>query len=197
VAVLWFNVGVSAADLALMGTGAGSIYLAPETQITAPQLVVACLALLVLLGLVSIPFWILRSSNNAHVFKPQMRFSVFGALWWYVIPLANLLLPFRAMAEIWDVSDLRGTRRSDPILNWWWATWLIGGPIFLIASAAAGPAGQNDPDAARWWVVMSDAVSIALSLLFMVIVRRITRMQLAKYALLNDKPGVSAAVELP
>jgi hypothetical protein len=69
-------------------------------------------------------FWVHRVSVNAHSFKPRMNHTVAAALFWYIVPLANLGMPYVAMAEIWSVSG--GAKSKNPSMGemlpvrlWW------------------------------------------------------------------------------
>jgi hypothetical protein len=72
--------------------------------------------------------WTHRASANIHALGGRgIRFSPSWAVGWYLVPIANLWMPYRVMTEIWRVSrDLIDTR-SEPgsrLLRWWWFSWL-------------------------------------------------------------------------
>jgi len=70
-----------------------------------------------LLGLI----WVWAVSTNAHGFGRPMRWSRFAAVFWFLVPLVMWVLPYQALAEIWDVSqDGLPRRRSKwPLMVWW------------------------------------------------------------------------------
>lgn len=83
---------------------------------------------LYVVGVIAIGIWIYRANRNAQVLSVQdMEFSPGWAIGWYVVPLANLVMPFRAMREIHDVSarvSSEDENDADMMLRGWWAAWL-------------------------------------------------------------------------
>lgn len=64
-----------------------------------------------------------------------MSFSPFLAAACFIVPVASLWLPYRAMAETWRASRDPGRWRAQvvpPLLAAWWASWLC-----FVATAAA------------------------------------------------------------
>lgn len=59
----------------------------------------------------------------------------------WLIPIVNLLLPYRAMVELWKASDPESgpddwqRSRVSPALPWWWAAWLTAGITGVVLSA--------------------------------------------------------------
>jgi hypothetical protein len=60
----------------------------------------------------------------------HLRFAPAGCVFWWFVPFANFLVPYRAMTELWKASHpnagatdwVRG--RVSPVIPLWWATWL-------------------------------------------------------------------------
>lgn len=52
-----------------------------------------------------------------------------GVGWWFV-PIANLVMPYKAVRELWRAGDLssgaflQGRTTRTPIVSWWWAAFL-------------------------------------------------------------------------
>ncbi|MBA4490823.1 DUF4328 domain-containing protein [Paracoccus sp. S1E-3] len=74
--------------------------------------------------------------NAARLVPDPARVSATGAVGWYLVPVANLFMPFRAMRQIYNSS----TRPSRPLgaaapalLRWWWALWLLVAALVLLA----------------------------------------------------------------
>jgi Domain of unknown function (DUF4328) len=64
---------------------------------------------------------------------PGLQFDARSAVKGFLVPLANVVLPLRAMAELWRASDPDwvpddSTRRAAPPapLLWWWVLLLVG-----------------------------------------------------------------------
>jgi hypothetical protein len=70
--------------------------------------------------------WTYRMSANAHVLGGAgLRFTPGWAVGWYLVPLANLWVPYQAMSEIWRVSKNPARwqqERTDRRMLWWWLT---------------------------------------------------------------------------
>ena len=126
-----------AAGLVLLHLGVRTLYVvaaiftgsagAPEatlTNITALVQLVAYVACVVAVGR-----WIYCASVNAHSTGEAMAISPGWAVGWYFIPFANLIKPFQAMREMWDVSNGGGGSYGDQapsILRLWWGSWIVG-----------------------------------------------------------------------
>lgn len=73
--------------------------------------------------------WIYVASKNAAQLRPREgRIKPGWAVGWYLIPLANLFMPYRAMKETWidTVGVVQSTK--DDVPKWfalWWASWII------------------------------------------------------------------------
>jgi len=73
--------------------------------------------------------WIHRANRNCHGFGAQgMRFTPGWSIGGYFIPFLNLVQPYQAMKEIWQVStDPKRwqAQAGGALLGWWWALWLL------------------------------------------------------------------------
>lgn len=81
--------------------------------------------------------WIYGAARNAARLVPDPdRISPAGAVGWYIVPIANLFMPFRAMRQIFN-SSTRPPRSLDadapPLLRWWWGMWLLVAAIVMAA----------------------------------------------------------------
>jgi hypothetical protein len=104
---------------------------APPSSIVILALVSLLQMLFLLATLVVSAMWIYRVSANAHAWRPAMRHSPAGAVGWFFVPVVNLVLPYRAMAEIWRVSAPDGPRPT-PWLPLWWGFALASLAIALL-----------------------------------------------------------------
>jgi hypothetical protein len=75
--------------------------------------------------------WIHRAAINLRAFRRRdMRYSPGECVWWFYVPVANLVHPFRAVREIWRASDPNAKSRSwqrsssTQLLGIWWGTYL-------------------------------------------------------------------------
>lgn len=88
----------------------------------------AVAALLLLSTVIFWLIWIHRVSANAHALGGhKLRFTPRWVVVWYLLPIANLWVPYQAMSEIWRASR-NPTRWQQEAphgrLLWWWLTWL-------------------------------------------------------------------------
>ena len=78
--------------------------------------------------------WIYSANKRAHNLAPVgMRFSPWASALWFFAPFANLIIPLRAIREIWRASDPT-VDRADPLawqnapVTWllgvWWVAWI-------------------------------------------------------------------------
>lgn len=100
-----------------------------------------------------------RLNANLHRMEaPVELMKPFWAWFWHFIPLAGLIVPFRAAKQIW-----RGTfaladdeYRDDGILTAWWGAWIASqvsltfGARFAEAAAAQAVSGQDWVNNARF-----------------------------------------------
>ncbi len=128
--------------------------------------------------------WIYRASYNVRQLGASgMAFSPGWSVGWYFIPVANLWKPYQAMKEIWEASASPqdwGTQVIPSLLPWWWFLWIVSNGFASIAFRMMTTAEEVDDFI---WVNMftqlSDVTGIALSLIFIAIIRRSHEMQMS------------------
>jgi hypothetical protein len=111
-----------------------------------------------------------------------MRFTPGWAIGSFFVPFISLYQPYQAMKEVWLVSSNPRQwqqQRRSAILPWWWFFWLVGRVLGQVSfrmrlSAKVIP----DFTTADVLAEFADCVGIALACLALVLVGRITRMQL-------------------
>jgi hypothetical protein len=99
----------------------------------------------------------------------------------FFVPIANLLIPYLATKELWQVSanpQQWQNQRSSALVPWWWFFWLancIIGQISFHLSLRATTLPELT--AANITTQFADAVSIAVEFLALALVSRIAGMQ--------------------
>jgi hypothetical protein len=160
----------------------------PGEQI--PSLLVGAGALAQLLALITSAFlslkWIYRVSLNAHALADGMSMSPGWNVGWFFVPVANLWFPWKGIRESWAVSadpaKWKAVKRP-PILVWWWGFWIVSGIAGSMAfriqlnSGTVGAATASDMA-----VIVSDLLGVPTDLLFILVVRRLTAMQVGALA---------------
>ena len=109
--------------------------------------------------------WTWGAARNAARLVPGPdRISAAGAVGWYIVPIGNLFMPYRAMRQIFN-SSTRPARSLDAdapaLLRWWWALWLL-----VAALALVGLLLPRDPDTDMVTkMALLDVVNTPLSIL--------------------------------
>ena len=110
---------------------------------------------------IAVPFavFLARANRNARRFGEEfLVFSPLSMVWWYFVPVLNLVMPYRAVREVWRASrptEGQPTGDSPGVLIWWWTTLLTyqlalpasGLAVFVIqgwVSPGAGIALKNN-----------------------------------------------------
>jgi Domain of unknown function (DUF4328) len=131
--------------------------------------------------------WIYRANGNARALGASgMEFTPGWSVGWYFIPVACLWKPFQAMREIWNASKNPMQWQSEPtdhILRWWWFGWItrhILGQVHLRVTLAAHDLAALS--AASVIGAIDDAFHVFATALALVLITRISRMQMARCA---------------
>lgn len=125
--------------------------------------------------------WIHRVNANAHGLANGMQSSSAWAVGWFFVPIALLWKPFRGIEEAWKVShapDRWQILDTPPLLRIWWGFWIVSGFVGNIASRMTWSAQTvEDYIASDRAMLLSALVYVPTMLLFLQIVRRLTRAQ--------------------
>ncbi|HYI49680.1 MAG TPA: DUF4328 domain-containing protein [Allosphingosinicella sp.] len=125
--------------------------------------------------------WLYRAKANARALGAgDMMVSPGWAVGWYFVPLANLVMPFTTMRELWQASARPRDWQlapGSPVIPVWWACWLgssiTGNAAFLFRL-------QQDREAlfvADFMALVSTVLTIPSALALAWIVGRIQAMQ--------------------
>ncbi len=99
----------------------------------------------------------------------DLEFSPGARIWWFAVPLANFVMPYRGMRELWTVSHGETAEGDVGLIGLWWALWLGNGIVGWMFSR-----GEIQGLTLFW--VMS-VLEISLAAIAIVIVRGITSAQ--------------------
>jgi hypothetical protein len=134
--------------------------------------------------------WLLVASRNLDRWRISRSFwGTPWAIFCWIIPVVNLAAPKFVLDTVWSASSLppddrNVIRSSDPLILWWWLTFVvgvIGGRIYAGQPFSAGDsllliAGLN---------ALTTIPMIIAGVLAIVLVGRITRLQEARQAALD------------
>lgn len=157
-----------------------------------PDLVAAGLiglAALAVLGMsvcawVLVPVWMHRASSNLRgLGRYGMTFSPGACAGWFFVPFANLVMPPKAMSELWRASDPEAEQgswfasRSTSLVAVWWAAWLVSGFISWGAFFA-----KDDPGAQAMIGLVANALSGVAAIALILLMRGVSARQAAAAA---------------
>jgi hypothetical protein len=130
--------------------------------------------------------WLHRSWRLLHeAGLPDLSFTPRGAVVAFLVPGLNLLVPCRAVRDLWRASDparRAGTAPSGagapPLLVWWWVVFvvatLLDPVVFRLSAGAEWRLGLGQPTVI---VVLAQLVEIAAAVLAITVVGQIGRRQ--------------------
>lgn len=134
--------------------------------------------------------WLHRASRNLPALgnpKSKVEFTPGWAVGWFFIPLANLVMPYRAVREVWEKSDPAIRTEEDimftppssgGLLLAWWVCWITSNVASNVAMRLQ--AGAPTPAVARSMAgvdILADLVGIVAAVLAVLVVRGIDRRQ--------------------
>ena len=132
-------------------------------------------------GAVLFLVWLFRANANARALgADDMMVSPGWAVGWWFVPLANLVMPFVAMRELWKASaaprDWQMERASASI-PFWWGCWILSNLAGVIAFRLELQPELATAPALRVLSLASEVLAIPAALLLARIVAGIQAMQ--------------------
>ncbi len=187
VVMLWICLATNAASL-LSDVGQLSMLSRSYTQEEADlndarQGLVALLALgaFVVTGVAFLK-WIYRANQNCRGFgATDMKFSPRGSIGYYFVPFLNLVRPYQAMKEIWQVSRQPATWQTEKVgslVGNWWTLWILSGVsgqmVFRMSDKAKTVEGLTH---ATYVSIASSGIDILLCIVAILLVKEIAARQ--------------------
>lgn len=145
------------------------------------------LAFVGLIGLILVFVWVYRAHHNAEQLGATgLKFSPGWSVGCYFVPVIWFWKPYQAMKEVWQASARPSGWTRQPgsvLLRCWWMCWLLAFFAEQAVSLAVGTFGvMSDPRAVEVGAALAtNAVEVPLTLLLLVIIARINRMQMEQY----------------
>lgn len=139
--------------------------------------------------------WIYRVNMNAGLLAPSKQVSAGWSIGWYFVPIASLIMPFKAMRETWQISQSprgwRAVATPGPLRLWW--------GLFVMVSIT-GNIGTRYGFSAKtvedlligdYFVLLSSIIAIPLAYVLTRIVRDLSEMQSATLSIdvFADRPA--------
>ena len=147
----------------------------------------SALVQLILYPMVIVGFLILmhRFAKNARALGISgFRFSPGWCVGWFFVPIANMIMPYKAIGEVWRSSKLRmdESRSMDwsfiqpgQLFNCWWLTWILGTIATSIAAQWSLP-GPDQRDGLLL-VPVAAALQVTSAILAILVLRRLISSQ--------------------
>ncbi|MEM1300771.1 MAG: DUF4328 domain-containing protein [Pseudomonadota bacterium] len=127
--------------------------------------------------------WIWKASHNAAMIDPDLRrISAGWAFCWFLIPIANFWMPFKAMKQTWNSTHFGASAdMNGPVplfMSVWWFCWIVSS----VLGQASGRMARNSNDIetlvmTTWMDVVGSPFSILAAILFLRILRDVSRVQ--------------------
>ena len=152
--------------------------------------------------IVTFLIWINRANKNARALGAKnMQFSPGWCVGWWFIPFAQLWKPYQAVREIWKTSKNidRWQSQKNNTISLWWTLWIILGTINYIIvqwQISVYPYTFDKEGILKWnfsydkfihyknielAFIFSSIFDIALSIIFIKIIREICNRQLNQF----------------
>jgi hypothetical protein len=135
-AVAVLSIGSQLAQLGLLArAAAGEPFTAGELAGSGARQMSIAVALLAAYGATALTFlaWLHSAHVKARAIAGRkLRHSSGWTIGSFFVPIANVVIPYQVMAQIWNLAIGNGPGRSRLLVDLWWAAWLT----FFAASVA-------------------------------------------------------------
>ncbi len=132
--------------------------------------------------------WCHRATKNLFLARiPRLAFKPAAAVYWWFVPLANLVMPALVMNQLSKATrhhargDGDGHWRSEPVsllaLGWWLAFVAKTTLIQSVAKFMAREGSGFEQDTVAWVMIFGDSCSIVAAILGAILVLRISMQQ--------------------
>lgn len=168
-----------------------------QEQLTLDDLIqffVALATLFIFISLVvAFLVWLHRVAKNVPALgnaKSQVQYTPGLAVGSFFIPFVNLVIPYKAIREIWEKSDpsIRSEENAmfasppsaPPLLLFWWIVWIVSNFLSNIVLRLQFDSTHDTGDFVNGLDIVSDLANILAAVLAIMVVRNIDRRQAAR-----------------
>lgn len=158
------------------------------------QLVIAWIEIgIFIVSAILIMRWIYNANRNVRALGATgMAITPGWSVGWFFVPFANLVMPYRAMSELWRASaspSRWNTEEAPPLLPWWWFSLLVSGWLAQAAFRYSRKAETIDAMQTVGILSMLSNVAGLLALLALIrIIQRVFAMQASVTTSGLDRP---------
>ncbi|WP_017445891.1 DUF4328 domain-containing protein [Gayadomonas joobiniege] len=147
------------------------------------------LAIFVVSGFLILRWIYFANYNVRKLGASDLKFSPGWSIGFYFIPILNLWKPYQAMKEIWRASHHPNdwqSKEGTSLLVVWWAIWIISNTIDRFVFRKSLNADElQEMIHLNLLTQLSDVISIVLSVVFLLIVKRVYAAQQESYQKLS------------
>ena len=141
--------------------------------------------------------WVHRVACNVRALGARgLDDSPGWAVGWYAVPFMNLVRPLRAMTQIWlgSHAPTRWQKLSTPrLLGAWWGFWIAGNLSYWFVTQYLKPEHTFEGlHTQQQLLLCGQALNLAAASLFLLVVWRLTRMQMEQHERQQATPSVPA-----
>ena len=145
--------------------------------------------------------WLYRASNNLQAFNPSSRpdYSPGWAVGSFFIPFVNLVVPYRAVKEVWQKSSppdeaFLSAPSPPAIFPIWWLFWLLSAFAGNISMRLSF--NENVPESTATMVsIVASALSIIAAVFAYLVVHAIDKKQEETIRIVKTTPAGSVSSE--
>ncbi|MEI7036083.1 DUF4328 domain-containing protein [Fulvimonas yonginensis] len=140
--------------------------------------------------------WIYRVACNVRALGAKgLDDSPGWAVGWYAVPVMNLVRPMRALAQIWlgTLAPARWQKLPTPrLLAAWWGCWIAGNLSYWFLARYVQMAHTfRGLHTQQLLLLAGQLLNVAAAVLFLLLVTRLTRMQLQEHERQQAMPAAS------
>jgi len=139
--------------------------------------------------------WVYRVACNVRALGAKgLDDSPGWAVGWYAVPFMNLVRPMRAMTQVWLASHApaRWQKLGTPrLLGAWWAFWIAGNLSYWFVTQYLRPEHTFEGlHTQQMLLLCGQALNLVAAALFLLVVSRLTRMQMEEHERQQAAPAV-------
>lgn len=142
--------------------------------------------------------WTYRVAGNVRALGAKgLDDSPGWAVGWYAVPVMNLVRPMRALAQIWlaSLAPTRWQKLSTPrLLVAWWGFWIAGNLSYWFLARYVQLAHTfSGLHTQQLLLLTGQLLNLVAAVLFLLVVTRLTRMQLQEHERQQATPVASGS----
>ena len=130
--------------------------------------------------IILVAMWLYRAHASLREMGFETEVSPGWAVGWYFIPLANLVMPYKSMKDLWntslsDTGDFSST--APTAINVWWGCWIVSNMVNWQSTRLSLSESAAEYELSLILGAIGSAISIGAAYFLMGLIRDITRAQ--------------------